>query len=186
MSIENITARILEEAKAEAEAVLGAAREEADKLMAEVKKEAETSSAAMAKKAVNDAKILKERKSSVAELEGRKMILAAKQELIEQSFAEAKKELALLPEEEYISYLLEGLKGFEKGEVLLSGKDRAALGEKLAARLPEGLSLSEETADIDGGFILRDGNISLNGSLEAVLNAGKKELTGKVAGILFT
>ena len=62
---------------------------------------------------------------------------------------------------------------------------RATLGEKLAARLPEGLSLSEETADIDGGFILRDGNISLNGSLEAVLNAGKKELTGKVAGILF-
>ena len=34
-------------------------------------------------------------------------------------------------------------------------------------------------------FILRDGSVSVNGSLESLLEAGKKEITAKIASVLF-
>ena len=185
MSIENITARILREANDEAEQIISAARVEASEMLAEARNTAAEKVKAMEEKAVTDAAVLKERKASVAALEARKKVLAAKQEMIEECFSEAEKAFSRMPEEEYLEYLLSGLRGHSKGEVILSEKDRNAIGEKLAARLPEGLVLSEKTAHISGGFILQNGDISLNGSLETVLAACRKEMTGSIAGILF-
>ena len=91
-----------------------------------------------------------------------------------------------MPEGQYLDFLAEQLAGYERGEVILSAKDQAAIGEKLAARLPKGITLSKETADIAGGFILKDGLVSVNGSLESLLDGVKKDITAQIAGVLFS
>ena len=186
MSIEKITARILQEAKDEAASLVSAAEKEVSDRLAEANAQAMDIAAKSNAKAKEDAETIKERKKSVAELEARKMILAAKQEMIEKSFGEAVKDLAAMPEPKYLDFLAEQLSGYEKGELILSAKDQAAIGEKLAARLPEGITLSKETADIAGGFILRDGQVSVNGSLEAILENVKKDITAQIAVVLFS
>lgn len=186
MSIDRITARILEEAREDAAVLTNRAGKEASDLLAEASAQALEIAATMSAKAKEDAETLKERKKSVAELEARKMLLAAKQEMIEKSFGQAVEELAAMPEGQYLDFLAEQLAGYDRGEVMLSAKDRAAIGEKLAARLPKGITLSKETADIAGGFILKDGLVSVNGSLESMLDGVKKDITAQIAGVLFS
>ena len=186
MSMEKITARILQEAKDEAASLVAAAEKEVSGKLAEANAQAMEIAAKSSAKAKEDVEILKERKKSVAELEARKMHLAAKQELIGKSFEQATAELADLPVEETLAFLKEQLAGYTKGEVLLSAKDQARLGDKLAKLLEgSGLTVSRETADIAGGFILRDGSVSVNGSLESLLEAEKKQITAKIADLLF-
>ena len=72
MSIESITARILQEAKDEAEHLKKQAEAEKDTLLAKAAEEAEAVKKETAAKAVEDAKVLGERRNSVAELEARK------------------------------------------------------------------------------------------------------------------
>ena len=186
MSIDKITARILQEAKDEAASLISAAEKEVSERMAEANAQAMDIAAKSNAKAKTDAETIKERKKSVAELEARKMLLAAKQEMIEKSFSQAVEELAAMPEGQYLDFLAEQLAGYERGEVILSAKDQAAIGEKLAARLPKGITLSKETADIAGGFILKDGLVSVNGSLESLLDGVKKDITAQIAGVLFS
>lgn len=187
MSIENITARILKEAQDEAASMKEQARREADEALAGAKADAEKYASDMSAKAEQDAAVLKERKNSVAELESRKMRLAAKQEVIEEAFGEAEKALTQMPEDQYIDFIVSQLAGAERGEVLLSAEDKAKIGEKLAEKLSgTGLTVSEETADIAGGFILRDGKVSVNGSLKSILEAQKKQITAQVAQALFS
>lgn len=186
MSIDKITARILQEAKDEAASLVAAAEKEVSERMAEANAQAIDIAAKGNAKAKEDAETLKERKKSVAELEARKLLLGAKQEMIEKSFSQAVRELADMPEKDYLNFLTERLAGYSKGEVLLSEKDRKAIGAKLAERLPQGITLSKETADIAGGFILKDGQVSVNGSLESILDGVKKEITSQIAGVLFS
>ena len=186
MSIEKITARILQEARDEAASLTSAAQKEAADRLAEAQAQAMEIASQMNAKAAEDAATLKERKKSVAELEARKLLLGAKQDMIEQSFGEAVKELAAMPEEDYLGFLKEQLAGYTKGEILLSAADKARIGSKLASLVSgSGLTVSEDTADIAGGFILRDGNVSVNGSLESLMEDVKKQITAKLAGILF-
>ena len=187
MSIEKITGRIMQEAKDEAAALTNAAREEAEARLAEAKAQAEAIQKDLAAKAAQDAATLKERKNSVAELEARKLILGAKQEMIEKSFEEAAKQLADMPADKYLNFILGQLKGCTEGEVVLSKKDLGRIGEALGAKLAgTGLKVSRETADIAGGFIMKKGDVTVNGSLESSLDAVRKQITAQIAGVLFS
>jgi len=189
MSIENITARILQEAKSEAEATLQAAEQEKAAQLAQAEQEAAAAGAQTDEKARKDAQILQERRASVAELEARKMRLAAKQEMIDESFRQALAHLASLPETEYKAFLLKQLAPYrsQPGEILLNERDKANLARDLMRELADSpLAVSEETVPIQGGFILRQGCISMNASLEKLLENEKKQLTLQIAETLFS
>ncbi|WP_434311012.1 V-type ATP synthase subunit E [Hominifimenecus sp. rT4P-3] len=189
MSIESITARILQEAKDEAEQWMKQTESERDALLAGAAEEAEAAKKEMAVKAEEDAKVLGERRNSVAELEARKMRLSAKQEMIDRSFEEAAKLLAGMPEKEYQAFLMELLTPYQAqpGEILLNEKDKKAYGEALTEALKESpLSVSEETVSIQGGFILRQGSVALNASLEKLMETQKKQITAEIAAVLFS
>ena len=47
------------------------------------------------------------------------------------------------------------------------------------------LSLSKDTADIEGGLILRDGNVEVNCAFETLLRMLREDMAAQVAGILF-
>ncbi len=189
MSIEKITARILQEAKDEAAAVVAKAQEERDALVAAAEEQAETIKVEAAKKAQTDARVLVERRQSVAELEARKLRLAAKQEMVEQVFVKALEELATMETEKYKEFLLTMLKPYadEPGEIIFNERDREQLSSSLQKELAGGkLVIAQDVAKIRGGFILRRGSISLNASLEKLLENEKKQMTAQIAQLLFS
>ena len=101
MSVEKITARILQEAQDEAAALKAKAEAERAAMLQKAKDEAAMQTLTMQQKAQTDALLLKERRKSVAELEARKLRLSAKQEMIETAFDEAAEQLVHMDQEEY-------------------------------------------------------------------------------------
>ena len=190
MSIEKITARILQEAQDEAKAVQAAAEAEQAAVLARAEEEAKALTARMQQKAEEDARVLKERRLSVAELEARKLRLAAKQELIEEAFTEAMYQLADMKPEDYKAFILEKLKPYmgQPGEIILNARDQKNLTRELRACLTDSpsMDIAEETADIRGGFILRQGCVSINASLEKLLDQERQAITAQIAETLFS
>lgn len=192
MSIENITANILSSAKNAAENSLANAEATGQDLINNAKKEAEAVIKAEEEKALKDAESLKGRKVSAAELQGRKMMLSAKQEAINKSFNAALEMLKSMGEEEYINFLANQIVAIPncEGTILLNKLDREKIGEKLINVVNEKLngqkvSLSNETQKMSGGFVLKHGKIEINSTFETILESMKDELTGEIAGVLF-
>jgi V/A-type H+-transporting ATPase subunit E len=86
---------------------------------------------------------------------------------------------------------------FDTFEVLFNENDRARFGEsviegarrvterRIGAERAAKLRLSAECADIDGGLILRYGDVETNCSLAVLLREMRRELEGKISAILF-
>ena len=85
----------------------------------------------------------------------------------------------------------------ERFEVLLNAADRERFGSavidgarrvverRIGAENAAKLCLSQQTAPIDGGLVLRFGSISLNCSLSVILSDIRRELEPRVAAVLF-
>ncbi|HBV67420.1 MAG TPA: hypothetical protein DEF04_04005 [Clostridiales bacterium] len=193
MSIENITANILNEARHNAEASLMNADKTKNEIIDNARKEADVLKNAAAEKAVKEAESLKSRKISAAELQGRKMMLSAKQEAIRKSFQKALEKLKSMPEEKYIDFLTNQITKvpYEDGMIILNKSDREKIGEKLIKSINDNqlksdkFSLSSETSNSSGGFILRSGSVEINSTFETILDSVKDELTNEVANALF-
>ena len=83
-------------------------------------------------------------------------------------------------------------------EILLEKRDREKLGEALLGNfkrrivgkdmgdLPNRVRLSKDTANIDGGLVLRCGNIEINSSIESIFSYLRPKLQAEVAKILFS
>ena len=86
----------------------------------------------------------------------------------------------------------------EKYEVLLCQTDKARIGEKLILetkkRLGENdafdklnmLVVSEDIANISGGFVLRNGDVAINNSIDAIFRKLRQSLEADVNSILFS
>ena len=193
--LEKIVAAIREEAQAEANAVIDQAHAEAARILSEEKSRSDALCAEIEASARQQAADAERAAASAAELQRRRRLLEAKQELLAHTMEEALKKLYALPEEAYFTLLIQMASACAEsmaGELLLSSKDLSRCPEGFIQRveqaLPKGaaLSLSRDTRPIDGGFILKYGDIEHNCSFRAVFDARREELTDKVRGILFS
>ena len=132
--IEKITAKILADAKGEADRL----RAETDRKVAELHAQAESQaaqeSAAILAKGERAAKERLERLSSAAQMEKRKLALAAKQEVLGEAFDLALDKLCSLPEEDYIALLTRlAVEASETGkeQLIFSEADRARVGKQV-------------------------------------------------------
>ena len=87
---------------------------------------------------------------------------------------------------------------FDTFEVLLNETDRARFGtsllesarknteRRIGSERAEKLRLSDEVADIEGGLILRYGNVETNCSISALLGEMRRELEPKISALLFS
>lgn len=189
--IEKIIGRIRSDAQAEADAILAAARKEAGETEASFRRQAEGERALLLAKAEKAAAEREERLVSAAQMEGRKSILAARQEMVEKAFDTALERLCSMPEEQYVQVLV-GLvqKASSTGseEVLFSPADRKRVGKAVvegANATGKHLTLSEETRPIRGGFILRDGSVEVNCAFETLIRLEKCRSAAQAAKILF-
>lgn len=138
--IEKITGRITADAQAEAERVLSAAREEAARITAKYQAQADAEAADLAAKNARAAAEREERLVSVAQMEARKVQLAAKQEMVEKTYALALEKLCAMPEERYVEVLADLLvqaSSTGREEAIFSPEDRERVGRAAVARANE-------------------------------------------------
>lgn len=135
--IEKITARIEKDAGDEIAGILREAEEKAKAIRGEYEAQAKAEAAEAAESCKKAAVERLERLEGAAEMEAKKLTLAAKQESIESAFAAAQKKLCSLPEAEYVELLAKlAVRSAKTGreEVIMSRKDREAVGAKVVAR----------------------------------------------------
>ena len=192
MSIDNITSRILSDAKNNADSSLTNAENTKQEIINKAKSEAEVIIKTESERAAKDAVDLKNRRVSAAELQGRKMLLSAKQETIKKSFTAAIDKLKAMPEDKYLSFLAQEIVKIPncEGSIVLNAKDRENIGERLVKTVNEKLgaekvALSKNTIKSSGGFVLKRGNVEINSTFETLLDSMKDELTGEIANALF-
>lgn len=190
--IDKITQRIGADTQAEIDRILADAAAQAEAAADKFRTQAEAEDRDLLAKSERAAAEREERLVSAAQMEARKTILAAKQAVMEEVYAKALDQLRNLPQErcvEVLASLLEQAAPEGKGEVLFSAQDRDTVGRAAvdAANAKTGgrLTISEETASIPGGFILRNGSIEVNCAFDTLIRLQKTETAGQVAQRLF-
>ena len=192
MSIEKITSAIIDEAQTECEQIMNAARTKRNGTINALKKRIVEETEVAVRDAEEESKRIVSRRKSVADIDSKKIILAKKQELINRCFDEAVEYIVSIEEEKYIKFLTEAGKnsGLSQGALIFNKNERDKIGAKVVDALnkavPEGkFTLSEETRNLRGGYMLQNGQVYINNSVEAMVDEKRRELTGDVASILF-
>ena len=175
----------LEEAKAEAEEILKTARAEAEKETEEISSKSKTEVANY-----------QERMKSAADLKRRTAILEAKQEMIADVMDKAYQKFCSKGDGEYFDTILDMLKKFalaQDGVLYFSPGDLQKLPGDFEAKVgaiaeDKGgtLTVSNESRNIDKGFVLAYGGIEENCSFKALFDSKKDELQDKVQTVLFS
>ena len=161
--LDKIIDRIQADAQSEIDAITAQARAQAGAIRADYDARARELEQTILDKGRQDAAEQSRRMESLAALEGRKQLLAAKQEMLAKAFDLALEKLLALPEEEYVELLSDlcakaALTGRE--EVIFSEKDRDKVGKKVVARANEKLAkqvapkLPQEVTSSTAGAIL--------------------------------
>ncbi len=188
-SSEKILAGIAGEAKTEAEKITAEAEKQAAEITAAAKAESETEAEKIKADAEKKAELIISSGKSSAELLNRDTALNCRRELIEKALITVADTVNSYGDKDYFNFLLtlikkEKLNG--KGEVYLSVKDKvrdiAAFKSELSAL---NLTLSDTFANINGGFILKYGDIQINGELSALIHEKRDMLTDELNKALF-
>lgn len=196
MEAEQVIAKILSDAKAEAEKIAEQAREKAtaeqarlDEQLAEFKQQ----SAALAAKAAEDEKshIL-----AAARMEAAQEYLAEKTRILDEVFQQARQRLGQLPDNEYRDLMARLMReAVETGdeEVVVGHNETRidqtlvdAVNGKLSAEGKGNLKLAGERVNLGGGFLLRRGKIKTNVSIGVLLEQARGDLLIELAKSLFS
>ena len=191
--IEKITQRIETDTQAEIDRILGDARAEADDITDRYQAQANNEAAELAAKNQKAAAEREERLVSTAQMEARKVGLAAKQEMVEKVYALALEKLCSMPDEKYVrtvADLLVQAAPNGRGAVIFAPAERERIGEAAVRAANEKLhggklTLAEETRPLKGGFILSDGKVEVNCSFDTLVRLQKAETAGAAAKKLF-
>ena len=191
--IEKITGRIAADGAQEAQAILDEARAQAEAITARYEAQAQRESEEILARGRRNADERVERLASVAQLDARKLELAAKQEMLSKAYDLALEKLVNLPDKEYVNLLADlAVKASSTGReaVIFSQKDRARYGKAVVTqaneRLKDGhLTMSEQSRPIKGGLILSDGDVEVNCTFETLVRLQRGEMDREVAKVLF-
>ena len=191
MGIEKITGRIEGDAKAQADSILKRAEKQGKKIM----EDAEHSRNQILDDAEKIGKIDKEKiigqKKAVADIDGRKMVLEKKQNLINACFDQAGDLIASMDRDDYISFMVNIIResGVKKGTLILNERDRNIakdLKEAAEKEIPGGsFKVSEEAGDFKGGLMIRQGKVYMNGTVESYVEEAREEMASEIAQVLF-
>ena len=190
---EKIIAHIGADAKAQADAILAQAEAKCAEIREGYEQQAKQAYAERIRAGVKANQDRLDSMERLAKMEGRKAILALKQDMVAESFDRACDQLVNLPAAEYGTFLAKlAVKASvtHDEEVVLNARDRKALGDKVieAANKALGggkLTLSKETGDFKGGLILRRGSIEANCTAELLVDLCREEMASQLAGVLF-
>jgi V/A-type H+/Na+-transporting ATPase subunit E len=194
--LEKILGHIEEDATCIAENILKEAEKEAKEIMAQAQAAADKKCFDIIERSKLDIMSSLNRAESAANLQEKKLILNAKQEIISNLINKARDTLINLPDKDYFDTILLMLQKnalASPGSIAFSNRDLKRLPEGLIERINftiskndgANLKLNRETCNIDGGFILTYGDVEINCSFEALFAAARETLQDKVCEALF-
>ena len=193
--------KIIDHIEADAAAERAAILAEAEAACAELNRPVRQAEQSEYQRLLNDgtkaAAQRREYRASIAALEAKKQVLAAKQEMVRAAFERAAQQLSELPDDRYIPLLARLAADASRtgSEVLaFSVRDASRIGEAVKDAANEllrragkaaGLSVSKDTRNIRGGVIVISGDIETNCSIDALVALHRNALSGKVSEKLF-
>ena len=194
---EKIIAHIRADGDAEAKKIIDAASKQAEEKRAESFKAALSEYEKLMQAGNAECEDILSGSRRTAEMEAKKSVLSVKQEMISAAFDAAREEIVNMPRDKYTQFLARmaaeaAASGME--EIVLNARDKAEVGksvckaanELLSAKgTPGKLTVSEDTADISGGVIVRFGGIETNCSIDALIRQRRSGLSTEVAAAMF-
>lgn len=194
---EKIIAHIRADGDAEAKKIIDAASKQAEEKRAESFKAALSEYEKLMQAGNAECEDILSGSRRIAEMEAKNSVLSVKQEMISAAFDAAREEIVNMPRDKYTQFLARmaaeaAASGME--EIVLNARDKAEVGkavckaanELLSAKgTPGKLTVSEDTADISGGVIVRFGGIETNCSIDALIRQRRSGLSTEVAAALF-
>lgn len=193
--LDKMISQILEEANAGALQKEADAKAKAEAILAEAKKEADERKAAIEEKSVKEAAAYRSRRKSSDDQKRRTALLLAKQEIISEMIGKAYETFCSMDTETYFRTIVKMVEKFalpEDGEILFSSKDLERMPEEVPAQIARAakekggsLTISSQSKEMDGGFILLYGGIEENCTFRAIFDSRKDDLQDKVNRKLF-
>jgi V/A-type H+-transporting ATPase subunit E len=187
--------KILADAKAEAEKIKKQAEEKEaaeqaklDEQLSEFRKQTDI----IAQKAGEEKKA---HLLAAARMDIAKQLLAEKRKILDEVFAQARQQVENLSDEQYCKLMTKlMLEAVETGdeEVIIDKNEKRIdqkfiknINQQLAPGRKGNLRLSDERANLGGGFILKRGKIKKDVSVEVLLAQARRELETELAKELF-
>lgn len=128
------------------------------------------------------------RANSLAVSERRKIILSARQNLVENVLSKALDAVSDMPEKEKIKLYVEMLEKVCTGDsnetVTFNVKDKE-LADEVLKNVSRSVKISDNCGNFAGGFIIQNGNIELNMTFDMVVQHYKSQLVSIAAKTLF-
>lgn len=195
--IDSLKDRILKEAEEAAAKLLSDADKEASDILNRSKERAEARKTAIIESARKTASENADRIVSTAQMQVRNQRLQTMQELIDMVFEKTVDSIKSFDNIKYMNMLYDmilssTINGDE--EIVLSSGDRLKINNEFMLKLNNELKsmgkkgqmvVSDETRDIQGGFILKTKSVEINSTIEAVIRSLSGEIEQEIASILF-
>lgn len=194
--LEKILKHIEEDADTAADKIITEANNKAAVILADARAEGEKKRAEILERSKLEVQSCLSRAESAANLQEKKLILNAKQEIIGNIINRAKESLLQLEDTKYFDIIIRMVGKHalaQNGQILFSEADSKRLPIQFNETLKTVLSQKEgavltagkETVNICGGFILSYGDVEINCSFDALFAAAKENLQDKVSDFLF-
>ena len=174
--IEKITAKILSDAQADIDQLNAQTQEKANAIARQAQAQADKETADILARGQKAADERLERLNSAAQMEKRKLALAAKQEVLGEAFDLALDKLCSLPEEDYIALLTRlAVEASETGkeQLIFSEADRARVGKQVVIAANECL-VKGVAPELPGALA----DTKVGALLGKVVNSAAAQITG--------
>ncbi|MDR1651225.1 MAG: V-type ATP synthase subunit E [Synergistaceae bacterium] len=191
MSLAQITEKIEQDARNEAESILAAARVREEEIQKETGREAGEINAAAESRFEKERPEIFKRREIVARLDIGNIHLGIRRKLIQDVFDAALERLGNLGRGEYLAFCGKLLKEASAGgeETLeISSREKHIDQEWLDefnSRNRKDIKISENRGDFSGGFVLSRGRICVNCSWEMLMRVAQESLEAEVVKRLF-
>ena len=195
MKAEQVVEKILSQARQEAESILNETRSKIEARRAALQTELADYAKQTDEQAQAAAADKLSRMMAAARMDLRKRTLAAKVELLDELFEQARQRINALPDEAYLALMGKLLtQAVQTGdEEVIVGKNETRLNydfikqvnKKLGPGFKGNLRMSTTKADIDGGFILRRGKVQVNASTRVLIDQVRETMEANLVADLF-
>jgi len=195
MNASEVVNKILADGKADAQKIEQEGQKKIVSLKADNALELEkysSESQRLASKAADDRRL---RILATARMGVAKSVLAAKHNALESVFAKAGQDIKGMNDADYLKFISDMIKSsIETGdELVVVGRDETRINDEFIKQLNRelgtgfkgNLMLLADRNEISGGFILKRGDISMNVSLEVLMQMAREELETQIAEELF-
>lgn len=187
MALQDILDKIKEQTETRLKEVEKQFEERKKNLEKEFETKHETIKQEMGEKVEENKKKITEKTLSLAEQERKKQILKAKHEIIEKAFDQAIEELSKSEKYEVaIGEMLKNIDLADENIEIVPARGKEEITAKAIKSIGKNYSLSEKSANIRGGFLVKSGNIELDNSFENIIkNQLQSDLEIKLNKLIF-